>query len=68
LWIIDQFADALIVYQINNFVAFTEKPMGPEQFLNLVVGVLGKIKPSRFTKNLKHGLQRMIWGFTKNYK
>jgi len=34
--------------------------MGFEEFLNLMVGVLGKIKPSRFTKNLKHGLQRMI--------
>jgi len=47
LWIIDQFADALIVYQINNLVAFTEKPMGPERFLNQMVGVLGKIKPSK---------------------
>jgi len=33
------------VCQVNNPVAFSGKPIGPEEFLNQMVEVLGEAKP-----------------------
>jgi len=32
-----------MLYQVNNLVIFSRKPIGPEEFLNRMVGALGII-------------------------
>jgi len=45
------------VYQVNNSVAFGGKPIGPEEFLNRMVEVLGIIidrRPKRRPRKMEN--------------